>query len=224
MVFFWSRRQCFPPWEERDSFIYLFGFLFSILFWSRSHCFLPGRSGFFLFFCLIFHFQFYFEAGGSVFLQGGVKFFLHFFFFFPFLILFWSRRQCFPPQRSGIFRFSVWLFIFSFILKQEAVFSSREYVEIFSFFCFIFYFQIYFEAGGSVFLLGGVEGEMDPGNFCSILQFMESAGVYRFLTQIPTCWITGKVVRWLSGAYLPDIFSVKIDITEEMLMEPAFIT
>ena len=65
----------------------------------------------------------------------------------------------------------------------------------FSFFCFAFYFQIYFEAGGSVFLLGGVEGEMDPGNFCSILQFMESAGVYRFLTQIPTCWITGKVVR-----------------------------
>ena len=55
--------------------------------------------------------------------------------------------------------------------------------------------MLYFEAEGSVFLLGGVEGEMDPGNFCSILQFMESAGVYRFLTQIPTCLITGKVVR-----------------------------
>ena len=53
---------------------------------------------------------------------------------------------------------------------------------------------------------------------------MESAGVYRFLTQIPTCWITGKVVRWLSGTYLPDIFSVKLDITGELLMERAFIS
>ena len=47
----------------------------------------------------------------------------------------------------------------------------------------------------AVFSSQEVEGEMDPGNFSSIPQFMESAGVYRFLTQIPTCWITAKVLR-----------------------------
>ena len=54
-----------------------------------------------------------------------------------------------------------------------------------------------------------VEGEMDPGNFSSIPQFMESAGVDRFLTQIPTCWITAKLVRQSLGIFsssLPSIY------------------
>ena len=57
----------------------------------------------------------------------------------------------------------------------------------------------------AVFSPQEVEGEMDPGNFCSIPQFMESAGVYRFLTQIPTCWITAKVVRWSSRTFFSNI-------------------
>ena len=69
----------------------------------------------------------------------------------------------------------------------------------------------------AVFSSQEVEGEMDPGKFCSIPQFMESAGVYRFLTQIPTWWITAKVVRRSSRTFCSHII---IFVVESLAHSP----